>query len=208
MKTTIRSLALTLVFCLSPVTSFADSSLTRAAYAFDPILGVGLEIFNLLFGNDDKESVKLSERKNYKSCNFSIKAIDGWKVIAEPTSSNRVPNAAQTLWYQQDEAYMQVLCVPKSVTLQQWGQATISNLPKSFNPFELLAQQSIEFQKTPSHWIAYKGAPLGYNEIQRGYLMLIDRDDVGLIISIAVPASQYDNYAPAFRAAVNSIELR
>ncbi len=208
MKTTIRSLLLTLTISLLPITGFADSTLSRAAYAYDPILGVGLEIFNLLFGGDDNKSVKLSGRKNYTSCNFSIKAIEGWKVIAEPGGAKRVPSSAETLWYQQGEAYMQILCVPKGVTLQQWGQATITNLSKAFNPFELLAQQSIEFNKTPSHWIAYKGAPLGYSEIQRGYLMLIDRNDAGLIISIAVPISQYDKYAPAFRAAVNSIELK
>lgn len=208
MRTTIRSLVIALCLFLTPITSFADSALTRAAYAYDPILGVGLEIFNLLFGSDQDEKVKLADRKNYNSCNFSIKAIEGWKVIAEPSGVERVPTAVQTLWYQQDEAYMQVLCVPKGVTLQQWGQATITNLGKSFNPFELLAQQSIEFNKVPSHWIAYKGAPLGFSEIQRGYLMLIDRNDVGLIISIAVPANQYDKYAPAFRAAVNSIELK
>jgi len=91
--------------------------------------------------------------------------------------------------------------------MEQWGQGTLNNLAKSYNNYSLLGQGSFSFQATPAHWIAYSGIPKGHNIQTRGYMVLVDRGKTGLIISIAVPADRYDEYAPTFRVAIDSITL-
>ena len=199
-----------LIFSLlysQPARLDTSDSVIDAVTVYNPILGAGLKIFDLLFGSDD-EPVKLAAKKHYRSCNFSINPIDGWKIIAEPSGVTRIPAASETVWFQKDSAMMQVICVPKTVTLKQWATGTLINLPRSYTGYKMLAQETIQFKGVPAHWIAYKGAPLGFTEVQRGYLLLVDRaDDTGLIASIAVPKHLYEQYAPSFRAAVKSITL-
>jgi hypothetical protein len=182
--------------------------MAEIAYEFDPVLGAGMEIFNLLavtFSSMPED--KLGGRHSYLSCSFSARDIKGWKRISQPTGVEQIPSATQTLWYQSGDAMMQVVCVPKNVSLEQWGQGTINGLPPKFDNFDLLGQASFQFKSTPAHWIAYKGAPKGFTRMQRGYLVLVDRVKVGLIISLAVPEVKYDQYAPLFRVAVDSIQL-
>lgn len=178
------------------------------AYKFNPIAGAAVEVFNLLaqtFADIPVDS--LGARTEYNACAFSARSINGWKVVAEPAGVEKIPTAAQTLWFQGGAAMMQIVCVPLSVTMEQWGQGTINNLYPRFDSFQLLGQGSFDFKSAPAHWIAYTGAPKGYVEIQRGYLVLVHRGQMGLVISIAVPKDQYDQHAPLFRAAVDAIEL-
>lgn len=180
------------------------------AYKFNPIAGAAVEVFNLLaqtFVDIPEDS--LGDRQEYNACAFSARPINEWKTVAEPTGVERVPQAVQTLWFQSASgaAMMQVLCVPLKVTMEQWGQGTLNNLPPRFDGFKLLGQGSMTFKNTPAHWLAYNGAPKGFTQVQRGYLLLVHRGEMGLIVSIAVPDAQYDQHAPTFRAAVDSIEL-
>jgi hypothetical protein len=181
---------------------------TDIAYQFDPVAGAGMEVFDLLatvFETLPKD--QLGTQNNYIPCGYSIREIKGWQQISKPSNVKPIPTAAETLWYQSGDAYLQVTCVPKSVSLEQWGQGTLNNLPNSFNDYSLLGQGSFSFQATPAHWIAYSGKPKGYDILTRGYMVLVDRGSTGLIISIAAPADQYDKYAPTFRVAIDSIKL-
>ena len=181
---------------------------TDIAYEFDPVAGASMEVFDLLATLfETLPEDQLGSRNNYIPCGYSIREIKGWQQISKPSNVKPIPEATETLWYQSGDAFLQVICVPKSVSLEQWGQGTLNNLANSFNNYSLLGQGSFSFQATPAHWIAYSGMPKGHNIQTRGYMVLVDRGNTGLIISIAVPADQYDEYAPTFRVAIDSITL-
>lgn len=182
---------------------------TNIAYKFNPIAGASMEAFDLLatFYENLPED-KLGDQTTFVSCGYSISKIKGWQQISTPSNVKPIPDAAETLWYQSGDAFLQVICIPKSVSLKDWGQGTLNNLPNSFNNYSLLGQGSFNFQSTPAHWIAYSGMPMGHNVLTRGYMTLIDRGNTGLIVSIAVPAEKYEIYAPTFRVAIDSLRLR
>jgi hypothetical protein len=178
------------------------------AYRFNPIAGAGMSAFNLLAAAFSAPADEvLGETRSYASCSFSAREIKGWKRASEPTGVERVPNASETLWYQSGDAMLQVLCIPKSASLEAWGQGTLDNLPPRFDDFVLLGQESFAFKGAPAHWFAYRGRPKGFTQLQRGYMVIVDRGDTGLVISVAVPDEAYEKHAAVFRAAVEGIQL-
>jgi len=196
------------IFIFAILLSFSQTAKADTKDILD-IVNTGMKIYNLLFG-ESNTNVQLDKTRNYKSCDFSIKPIQRWQIRSEPAGIKPAPNKIETLWLQKDEAMMQVTCIPKaaSLTLENWLQGTLKNLPKSFTNYKVLAHEAASYNNRPAHWIAYQGAPNGYDELQRGYLLLVDRaTGTGLIVSISVPAQKYDDYADAYRAGIKSISF-
>ncbi len=125
----------------------------------------------------------------------------------EPAGAEPVKGAAQTLWYESGDAMLQIVCVPLKAKMAPWAQGTINGISKAFAPIEFLGQGPFDFQGSKAHWLAYKGAPPGHSEVQRGYMVLVNRGTMGLVISAAVPNAKYEAHAPQFRAIIDSIKL-
>lgn len=136
-------------------------------------------------------------------CNYVISDLKGWK---SQNLNMALFNKITSLRLKKKSMDAVILCVRKSVTMDQWISGTKMRLPGQFREYALLKEYSSTFHGKNAYWFIYKGKTYGKADIYKGQLLIVDMGNKGFIVSMACPEKDYEKNLSLFKEVTELFE--
>lgn len=146
-----------------------------------------------------------------KLCAFSMRATNAWQPLphAKNAGLQRVPSSPDPIYYRNGSTTMVVYCAPRfELNFENSVARKVSAVSHSYISFSILANDRIQFQKAPAQWFLFNGSLKLQGTSQQGYMIVADRGDRSLVITLSADANTDPNYSNKFRAAVRLFTLQ